>query len=65
MLISIVGVLVFAGLTASTTQRIQRGDFAYVTGSVEKAAILGALLLYLEFINLFMFMLRLFGGGRR
>jgi FtsH-binding integral membrane protein len=63
--ISIVGVVIYAGLTASTTQKIQRGDFAYLTGSVEKAAVLGATLLYIEFVSMFMFMLRLFGGGRR
>lgn len=63
--ISVAGVVIYAGLTASTTQRISRGDFAYLTGSLEKAAVLGALLLYLEFVSLFMFMLRLLGGGRR
>jgi FtsH-binding integral membrane protein len=65
LLISVIGVVIYAGLTASTTQRITRGDFAYLTGSVEKAAVWGALLLYLEFVAIFMFMLRLFGGGRR
>jgi FtsH-binding integral membrane protein len=58
-------VLIYAGLAASTTQKIQRGDFAYLTGSVEKGAVWAALLLYLEFVSLFLFMLRLFGGGRR
>ena len=65
LLISVVGVVIYAGLTASTTQKITRGDFAYITGSVEKAAVWGALLLYLEFVGIFLFMLRLFGGGRR
>jgi len=65
MLISIVGVLIFTALTASTVQRISRGQFAAITGSTEKAAVLGALLLYLEFVNIFLFLLRLFGGGRR
>jgi FtsH-binding integral membrane protein len=66
MIISIVGVLIFTALTASTVQRIQRGDFAALTGSMEKASILGAFLLYLEFVNIFLFLLRLFGGsGRR
>jgi uncharacterized protein len=64
-IISIVGVLIFTALTASTVQRISRGQFAAMTGSMEKAAVLGALLLYLEFVNIFLFMLRLFGGGRR
>ncbi len=65
MIISIVGVLIFTALTASTVQRIQRGDFAALTGSMEKASILGAFLLYLEFVNIFLFLLRLFGGGGR
>jgi FtsH-binding integral membrane protein len=65
LLISVVGVVIYAALTASTTQKITRGDFAYLTGSVEKAAVWGALLLYLEFVGIFLFMLRLFGGGRR
>ena len=63
--IAIVGVVIYAALTASTTQKITRGDFAYITGSVEKAAVWGALLLYIEFVGIFLFMLRLFGGGRR
>ena len=66
MLISIAGVVIFTALAASTVQRISRGDFAAMTGSMEKASVLGALLLYLEFVNIFMFMMRLFsGGGRR
>jgi uncharacterized protein len=65
LLISVVGVVIYAALTASTVQKISRGSLAYVTGSMEKAAIWGALLLYLEFVSLFIFMLRLFGGGRR
>jgi uncharacterized protein len=65
LIISLVGVVLYAFLTASTTQKIQRGDFAFITGSMEKAAIWGALLLYIEFVSIFMFMLRLFGGGRR
>ena len=65
MIISIAGVIIFTALTASTVQRISRGQFAAITGSTEKAAVLGALLLYLEFVNIFLFLLRLFGGGRR
>jgi FtsH-binding integral membrane protein len=64
-IISIVGVIIFTALTASTVQRISRGQFAALTGSMEKAAVLGALLLYLEFVNIFLFLLRLFGGGGR
>jgi hypothetical protein len=61
-IISILGVVIFTGLTAYDVQRIQAGDLAARTGSLEKAAVLGALTLYLDFINLFLFMLRLFGG---
>jgi FtsH-binding integral membrane protein len=61
-IISIVGVLIFTALTAYDVQRIQNGDLAIRTGSMEKAAVIGALHLYLDFVNLFLFMLRLFGG---
>jgi uncharacterized protein len=60
--ISIIGVVIFTGLTAWDVQRIQNGQLAVYTGSVEKAAVMGALTLYLDFINLFLFMLRLFGA---
>jgi FtsH-binding integral membrane protein len=63
-LISIVGVVIFTALTAYDVQRIQNGDLAIATGSMEKAAVIGALHLYLDFVNLFLFMLRLFGGNR-
>jgi uncharacterized protein len=62
--ISIVGVVIFTALTAYDVQRIQSGDLAARTGSLEKAAVIGALHLYLDFINLFLFLLRLFGGNR-
>jgi uncharacterized protein len=61
-LISIVGVVLFTALTAYDVQRIQSGAIAAQTGSMEKAAVIGALQLYLDFINLFLFMLRLLGG---
>jgi FtsH-binding integral membrane protein len=61
-IISIVGVVIFTALTAYDVQRIQAGDLAARTGSMEKAAVIGALHLYLDFINLFLFMLRLFGN---
>lgn len=64
-IISIVGVVIFTALTAFHVQRIASGDLALATGSVEKAAVLGALLLYLDFVNIFLFLLRLFGGDRR
>ena len=60
--ISVVGVVIFTALTAYDVQRIQAGDLAARTGSMEKAAVIGALHLYLDFINLFLFMLRLFGN---
>ena len=63
-IISIVGVLIFTGLTAWDVQRISRGDLAVITGSPEKGAVIGALHLYLDFINLFLCLLRLFGGSR-
>jgi FtsH-binding integral membrane protein len=63
--ISAIGVLIFAGLTAYDTQAIKSMYFA-VRGSdfAGKSAIMGALRLYLDFINLFMFLLR-FTGNRR
>jgi FtsH-binding integral membrane protein len=65
IVISIVGVIIFTALTASTVQRISQGQFAAMTGSMEKGSVIGAFLLYLEFVNIFLFLLRLFGGGRR
>jgi len=64
-LVSIVGVGVFAGLTAYDTQRIKAmySNDDDVTSAGRKAVI-GALSLYLNFINLFMMMLRLAGGRR-
>ena len=63
-IISIVGVVLFTALTAYDVQRIQNGTLAVALGSVEKAAVLGALQLYLDFINLFLFLLRLTGSRR-
>ena len=64
--ISAIGVLIFAGLTAYDTQSIKAEYVAHAAqGDVEwlgKAAIMGALRLYLDFINMFMFMLQLFGN---
>ena len=64
--ISIVGVLVFVGLTAYDTQRIKNGyqQFAYEAGSEGAAvrSVYDALSLYLNFINLFMLLLQLFGN---
>jgi FtsH-binding integral membrane protein len=64
-LISIVGVGVFAGLTAYDTQRIKAMyDGADDEVSMGRKAVIGALSLYLNFLNLFMMMLRLAGGRR-
>jgi FtsH-binding integral membrane protein len=62
--ISIIGVVIFVGLTAYDVQRISAGDLAARLGSMEKAAVVGALQLYLDFINLFLFMLRILGDRR-
>jgi uncharacterized protein len=62
--ISLIGVVVFTGLTAWDVQRISTGNLVALTGSVEKAAVLGALHLYLDFVNLFLFLLRLLGARR-
>ncbi len=56
--------VLFTALTAYDTQRITRGDYAAFAGSMERASILAALHLYLNFINLFLFLLRIFGAGR-
>jgi uncharacterized protein len=63
--ISVIGVLVFTGLTAYDTQQIKemyyQGDGSEIAG---KKAIMGALRLYLDFINLFMLLMQLFGTRR-
>jgi uncharacterized protein len=62
--ISVIGVLVFAGLTAYDTQRI-KDTYFMVAGNAEamgRSAIMGALALYLDFINMFMMLLNLFGN---
>jgi len=65
MLLNYVGVLVFVGLTAYDTQRLKdMGSYVPMNDStaVRRGAILGALTLYLDFINLFLIMLRLFSN---
>jgi FtsH-binding integral membrane protein len=63
--ISVIGVLVFAGLTAYDTQQIKEmysvNDDSTLSG---RKAVMGALRLYLDFINMFMMLLSLFGGRR-
>jgi FtsH-binding integral membrane protein len=65
LVISAIGVLLFAGLTAYDTQRI-KSIYAQVAGSdmMGKVVIMGALSLYLDFINMFQFLL-MFMGDRR
>ena len=65
-IISVVGVLVFAGLTAYDTQRL-KSEYIYgaMDGEVaERSAIMGALSLYLDFINLFVMLMQLIGVRR-
>jgi len=62
--ISVAGVVIFTVLTAYDVQKIQRGDYAAWAGSMEKGAVMGAFKLYLDFINLFFMLLRLFGNSR-
>tara|TARA_Y100001970_G_scaffold292709_1_gene435350 strand:- start:210 stop:962 length:753 start_codon:yes stop_codon:yes gene_type:complete len=64
-IISIIGVLVFVGLTAYDTQKIKNMYLASDSGELMgKKAVMGALTLYLDFINLFIMLLRLFGQRR-
>ena len=62
--ISLIGVFVFLGLTAFDTQKLK--SYAHAGGGItSNLAVFGALSLYLDFINLFLMLLRLFGGGGR
>jgi hypothetical protein len=63
-LISIIGVIVFTGLTAWDAQRLKQMALALPEGRSGSYAVVGALSLYLNFINLFLILLR-FSGGRR
>jgi FtsH-binding integral membrane protein len=63
-LISVVGVIVFTGLTAWDAQRLKQMALALPQGQVGAYAVVGALSLYLDFINLFLMLLR-FTGSRR
>lgn len=66
--ISAIGVLIFVGLTAYDVQKIkmmgEQGIMGAGEAAIRKGAILGALALYLDFINLFLMLLRFFGGSR-
>ncbi len=64
--LSIIGVFIFIGLTAYDTQRIKQSYYHFAGNSemTGKLAVMGALNLYMDFINLFLMMLRLFGDRR-
>jgi|ERR1051326_3393583 FtsH-binding integral membrane protein len=62
--ISVVGVIVFTGLTAWDAQRMKQMAVMVPDGRVGSYAVVGALSLYLDFINLFFFLLRFMGGRR-
>jgi hypothetical protein len=66
LIVSYVGVLIFVGLTAYDTQRIKNMlvEADDVSAEAQKIALMGALALYLDFINLFLYLLRIFGGNR-
>lgn len=63
-LISILGVVIFTGLTAYDVQKIKNIGYEANGSDTAKLGIIGALTLYLDFINLFLFLLRLFGGRK-
>jgi FtsH-binding integral membrane protein len=63
--ISVVGVIVFTGLTAWDAQRLKAMAAALPDGRVGAYAVVGALSLYLDFINLFLFLLRFLGSRRQ
>lgn len=64
-IISLAGVAIFIGLTAWDTQKIKNAAMYAPDGtSAEKLATIGALSLYLDFVNLFIYLLRFFGGSR-
>ena len=68
MIVSYVGVLIFVGLTAYDTQKIKSMAISQPAGLdgavIRKGAIMGALTLYLDFINLFIMLLHILGGNR-
>jgi FtsH-binding integral membrane protein len=62
LIIGIVGVVIFTGLTAWDVQRLKNGAMPNI--NKDSATVLGALALYLDFVNLFLFLLRIFGSSR-
>ncbi|MGN6640889.1 MAG: Bax inhibitor-1/YccA family protein [Mucilaginibacter sp.] len=65
-IVSYIGVAVFVGLTAYDVQKLKRigAGIQYVDASAKKMALMGGLTLYLDFINLFIFLIRIFGRRR-
>lgn len=65
-IVSFIGVLVFTGLTAYDVQKLKKigGGITYPDENMHKLVIMGALTLYLDFINLFLFLLRFFGNRK-
>ncbi len=63
--ISVIGVIVFTGLAAWDAQKLKIMATAIPEGRTGSYAVVGALRLYLDFVNLFLFLLRFLGGGRR
>jgi FtsH-binding integral membrane protein len=67
-MISLLGVFIFTGLTAYDVQKIknmgEEGIMSQGEEAITKGAVMGALALYLDFINLFLMLLRFFGGSR-
>ena len=66
MILSYIGVIVFVGLTAWDSQKIKQMlmQATDVDEATQKVALLGALTLYLDFVNLFLYLLRIFGRRR-
>ena len=68
LIVSVIGILVFIGLTAFDTQKIKKMSWSITQGEnaeiMTKGSIIGALTLYLDFVNLFLYTLRLFGKRR-
>lgn len=66
--LSLIGVLIFVGLTAYDVQKVkqigEQGIMEQGEAAIQRSAIMGALALYLDFINLFILLLRFFGGSR-
>ena len=61
-IIALIGVVVFTVYTAYDVQKISQGGYVAALGSEEKASVIGALHLYINFVNIFLFLLRLIGN---